>query len=356
MTLVWPKGRRSRLSSTGYRASIWSAHGYNTKRGPWHPPLEVCMGRNLRALDDRVVVSIEPDDRGFIGRECPNEDCLGYFKIAPGTGDPSVTTCTCPYCGTNGENDQFCTSAQIAYAKSVALNRITGAFLKDLKALERRPTRGAFLSLGIEVRGRAHPVAHYRELVLETEVVCETCAVRYAIYGVFGYCPDCRRHNSFQMLDASLSVVARMLDLAADAEPDLAEKLIENALEDCVSAFDGWGRATAAAFAQQATEPQKAVALSFQNFAGARDRVRALFAFNFATALAEDDLYKLHVVFQKRHLLAHKMGVIDEHYIAATGETGTAGRKVAIAPDEVRASAVMLRVLASHFLNHVQQS
>ncbi|MCA9647267.1 MAG: hypothetical protein KC492_41545 [Myxococcales bacterium] len=302
-----------------------------------------------------MVISIEPDDRGFVGRECPNESCLGYFKIAPGTGDPSVTRCTCPYCGTCDENDQFFTPAQIEYAKSVVLNRITGAFLKELKALERRPTRGAFLSIGIKVSGRAHPVAHYRELALETEVVCETCTVRYAIYGVFGYCPDCRRHNSFQMLDTSLSVVERMLDLAADAEPDLAEKLIENALEDCVSAFDGWGRATAAAFAQQATEPHQAQALSFQNFARVRDRVHALFGFDFATVLQEDELQELNVVFQKRHLLAHKMGVIDERYVAATGGSPAAiGRRVHNRPEDVRRTVARLRTLASELQAHFQ--
>jgi hypothetical protein len=50
--------------------------------------------------------------------------------------------------------------------------------------------------------------------------------------------------------------------------------------------------------------------------------------------------------FQKRHLLAHKMGVIDEDYAQATKDpTAVVGRKIQINPDEVKRLAVVVRQL-----------
>ena len=37
----------------------------------------------------------------------------------------------------------------------------------------------------VSVPARASSIHHYREKELETEVVCERCSLRYAIYGVF---------------------------------------------------------------------------------------------------------------------------------------------------------------------------
>ena len=89
--------------------------------------------------------------------------------------------------------------------------------------------------------GRQPPIHYYRERQLETEVVCTNCTLRYSVYGVFAYCPDCGQHNSVQILEKSLEVVGKMLEMATRAEKVLAERLIENALEDCVSTFDGLG-------------------------------------------------------------------------------------------------------------------
>ena len=40
----------------------------------------------------------------------------------------------------------------------------------------------------MKVTGQPTPIRYYHEEQLETEVVCEQCALRYMIYGVFGYC------------------------------------------------------------------------------------------------------------------------------------------------------------------------
>jgi hypothetical protein len=154
---------------------------------------------NLERLGNRIYVPLEPDEEGYLGRECPEKTCLGYFTIALGTGIKGPAPCHCPYCGHTGDQDTFLTEEQLEYAESVALHRVTEAVIKDLKALEynRKLSRGMFdIGISVKVDGRPHPIRYYREKQLETEVICDHCTLRYAIYGAFGFCPDCGVHNS----------------------------------------------------------------------------------------------------------------------------------------------------------------
>jgi hypothetical protein len=176
----------------------------------------------------------------------PVKQCLGYFKITPGTGIKGPAPCHCPYCGHSGGQNTFWTQEQLEYAKSVAFRQISDAMFKDLKALEfNQPApRGGFgIGLSLKVsRTSSHPIRYYREKQLETEVVCDGCTLRYAIYGVFGWCPDCGAHNSLQILGKNLELAGKELALAESVDKELADHLIGDALENVVSAFDGFRR------------------------------------------------------------------------------------------------------------------
>lgn len=315
---------------------------------------------HLRRLGNSISIPIPADAKGFTGRECPNPDCEGYFKIELGTGLKGVgLPCHCPYCGHTAGQDHFSTKEQIDYAKSVAMRRITDALHKDLKKLEfdHKP-KGAF-GIGISMNlkpGRPTPIHYYRERQLETEVVCATCTLRYSVYGVFAFCPDCGRHNSVQILDKNIEVVGKMLDLARDAETELAEKLVENALEDCVSAFDGFGRELCWVHANRARNPAKVQKLSFQNLEAAQVSVLDSFGVDLSAELEPDEWRAAIAGFQKRHLVAHKSGVIDQGYITKTGDTrAVVGRKIGIVAAEVRQLARIVSKLALRLSDALQR-
>lgn len=306
---------------------------------------------HLNQLRDQISVTMPRDVDGLLGRECPAPKCESYFKVQPGTGLTGKNLpCHCPYCGYTADPNQFFTRAQIEYAKSVALNQITGALLKDMKSLEfnHKPRGGFGIGISMTVTGRPTPIRHYRERKLETEVVCNQCTLRYMIYGVFGYCPDCRVHNSRQMLTKNLELVEKLLCLAEAQEAALSTALVENALEDCVSVFDGFGRETCRVFASKAVKPESAAEIRFQNIVAARDQVRTQFGIDLAAAV--DSAAWTHVLraFQMRHLLAHKMGVVDEDYLSATGDPpALLGRKISVGAPEVRGLLARLEVLGA---------
>ena len=306
--------------------------------------------RHLRQLGNQFSIPIPPDEKGYIGRECP--ECERYFKITLGTGlTGDDLPCHCPYCGHSAPQDQFFTQSQIEYAKSVVITKVTGAFIKDLKTLEfnHRP-RGAFgIGISMMVEGRPQPVRHYSELELEEEVVCDNCSLHYTVYGTFAFCPDCGRHNSLQILEKNLAVAQKQIDLAATVDGDLSAQLVADALENGVSAFDGFGREACRVHSSKASDPAKATGISFQNLSSAQKNVNNLFGVDPTAALGATDWTFACRCFQKRHLLAHKMGVVDDAYIKATSDGhATVGRKVSILPEEVVALLAAVRALGAY--------
>jgi hypothetical protein len=298
---------------------------------------------------ETVAVSIEKDEEGYMGRECPVETCLGYFKITPGTGLTGTgLPCHCPYCGHTQGHDHFHTREQIEYAKSVVFRNISDRLSSELKKLEfnHRP-RGAFgIGISLKVEPGQRPRIHsYRERQLETEIVCTGCTLRYAVYGVFGFCPDCQQHNSLQILETNLAIVGKMLDIAETAERDLATKLIENALEDCVSAFDGFGREVCRLHGLRKADP-RVDRWTFQNLETVRSNLRDHFNIDIATLVSECEWKEGVIGFQKRHLVSHRMGVVDQSYIEKAGDTRyPAGRKIEITASEVRTLSQTIKVL-----------
>jgi hypothetical protein len=154
---------------------------------------------------------------------------------------------------------------------------------------------------------------------------------------VLGWCPDCGVHNSLQILQKNLELAGKELALAETIEKDLADHLVGDALENLVSAFDGFGREVCL---------QKAAEIHFQNLAGARRRVHEAFRFDFADGLTPAEWQQALRTFQKRHLLSHKMGVIDEEYVQKASDPGAVvGRRIQVGREEMQASVAIVEKL-----------
>jgi hypothetical protein len=273
---------------------------------------------------------------------------LGYFKITLGTGIKEPAPCHCPYCGYSGAGSEFFTGDQIEYAQSVATRKLVDAVQEELKSLEFEHRPQGMFGLGFSVKFKGsppRPIGYYQEKRLETEVVCDRCTLRYAIYGVFGWCPDCGVHNSLQILTANLELAKKELALAQPADAELADYLIGDALENVVSAFDGFGREICL---------RKAPDIRFQSLRTARRKVQETFGFDFADVLGSGEWECACRVFQKRHLLAHRMGVIDEEYVQrANDPAAIAGRKIRVGPDEVTSAITVVEKLGRRLFSGI---
>lgn len=319
------------------------------------------MFSRLDGRENRISITLPEDENGLTSRKCPNQKCNGIFKVKFGTGlKGDDLPCHCPYCGFTGDMGDFNTPEQQKYIESVALRYVQGIIQEDLKRWGRKIERsmsGGFLSAKVKVSGQPIPLQIYQEKQIETHVTCEKCTLEYAIYGVFAFCPDCGSHNSLQILNKNLELVQKILTFAATLpDQEVGQRLIENALENTVSAFDGFGRATCAAFCGKATDPEKAKALSFQNILGAQTNVRTLFGLDIASAVEEGQWETVNRGFQKRHLIAHKMGVIDDDYVKKAKDPAVIiGRKVVVRPDEITEMTQLLATIGKQFYETVSK-
>ena len=306
-------------------------------------------------MSDTIKFSIpmKNDEEGFFGRECPNEECLGYFKIELGTGlQGEDLPCHCPYCGHVGPHDTFWTQDQLEYARSAAMREVqkyVGDMLKRTFPPS-RPRRGDFISITFQYKpGRPLPLYRYEEKQLETALVCYECGLRYAVYGVFAYCPDCGSHNSLQILEANLDLASKELELSITVEGSLADQLVADALENGVSAFDAFGRELFRVNSGLARVPDEVARITCQNLESLKSRVSRLFGIELTTPFTIEEWRLLVQGFQKRHLIAHRMGVVDQAYISNSGDLrAVVGRKVDLDSKEVSVILLLVRRLGQH--------
>lgn len=307
---------------------------------------------------DDITIRI-PFEDGYISLQCPNPDCNGYFKEQLGTGIEGNTECHCPYCGYVAASEEFIANDTQDYLQAIVGRHVHSMLLDEFKKSEFDiRSSGAFgISASLKVDGTLPPIPTFRARDLETDVVCENCTLQYAIYGVFAYCPDCGIHNSLQILNKNLELAQKEAALAQNVEPELSSKLIEDALENEVSAFDSFGRESCRVHSARATHPDRVQNISFQNLAGAQRNTHQNFGINIAEGLIAEEWDFACRCFQKRNLLAHKMGVIDDGYVKlANDPTAIVGRKVGITEDEIRHLATILRKLGQYLIDELTPS
>lgn len=96
--------------------------------------------------------------------------------------------------------------------------------------------------------------------------------------------------------------------------------------------------------------------LSFQNIYVAKQKLDES-GINIAENLDSSEWDFVVNQFQKRHLLAHKMGVVDEEYINKTGShPEQLGKKVSITESDVMPLIGHLKVIVSNLSKHIKRS
>jgi hypothetical protein len=298
-----------------------------------------------------IRVDIPRDENGMIGRECPNPDCLKYFKLKPGTGLP-ISETGCPYCGTRKDASHFFTPDQIEYGKSVAIKQVLEPPLRGLKQsvdrMNRRQPRSSLISFEFSVKLPTFRVHQYRESELETHVTCSNCALEFAVFGIFASCPDCGHLNAYDVFQACLEVCRRrlgLLDIPETAgDPDLVKAILTDALSNAVSAFDALGKTLRQA--HPTIFPQKPKNL-FQNLS-ALDQALLAAGSGLEARVGADGRGDLARLFQIRHVYEHNLGVVDDDMVAKVpGYAHLKGKICPISREDVERLIELLDKLAS---------
>lgn len=96
--------------------------------------------------------------------------------------------------------------------------------------------------------------------------------------------------------------------------------------------------------------------MSFQNLELVRTTFLDLLGIDLSAEVAPEEWDAAAIGFQKRHLVAHKLGVVDQEYITKTGDIrAVVGRKICIGADEVRGVARVISTLTPRLSDTLQK-
>lgn len=308
----------------------------------------------------KISVSVPADTDGYLDRECPSPECLCQFKVHEDDWRDKVRDAEvfCAFCGHAATADKWWTQEQIRHAEAAALaqfeGRIGAAMRRDAQRWNSRQSRNGLLRITMSVTNTPHqlmPAAAAEPMRLR--IACPQCACRYAVIGAAFFCPACGHNAADLMFQQSLAGIRGALDAlsgvrAAIPDRDTAETtarlVVENGLQNAVTAFQRYGEVLYAKFTAQAKPRRNA----FQNLAEGSSLWKTATGKGYDAYLSPAAIAELTRLFQQRHLLAHTQGVVDEDYLTRSGDTAyRVGQRIVIRESAVCTAIAHIEALAA---------
>lgn len=310
----------------------------------------------IKQVGDTVhmKVAIPSDEDGRVARKCPNPECSpGYFKVKPETGIAGQQDIIyCPYCHHEDAPNNFYSDEQARYATDLMLEEAkigVQKMLADALGLGysgRRTFGGGMISMELSLTSEpSAPVQAPCEEELWREVVCPNCGLDQAVFGLASWCSDCGRDIFLAGVAGELSTVRGMFGDVERRKQLLgrraAAKDFENCLEDAVSVFEASVRAIVGralrgrGLSREDVEKTfKKIGNAFQSVARTREQLDKLLG----VQLPDDPVWqRMGQLFEKRHPIAHSLGVVDATYRTRTAQAEIEGRELRITSADIEA-------------------
>lgn len=319
--------------------------------------------KTISSLDGskvEVPIAAEPDEHGYIDRECPAEECTFTFKVHGEDWRDVVRdeAVWCPFCGEERAADAWWTTEQIESGQQAALAKIgdllKGAMRRDAASFNRRQAKPSFLSMTMRVDARPQTITlpAAASAPMELKIACETCQCRFAVIGSAYFCPACGHNGADRVFQQSLRTIVATLDnldaiVAGLPDRDSAHNtrrlLMEDSLQRIVTAFQRYAEAL---FGRD-TSPPKARRNVFQNLTEGSALWQQAYGSAYSAHLDARGLDTLKRYFQQRHLLAHCDGIVDADYLAKTSDpVYRAGQRIVVREAAVRECLALVSDLA----------
>lgn len=297
-----------------------------------------------------VSVPIESDEKNYIDKQCPSEDCEFIFKVNSDDWsnifkDEAVW---CPLCKHEAPADQWFTKEQVEHAKAEALaivkGRINDALRSGADKFNRKQPKNSFISMSMKVSGgtrKTHTIPAKAAELMQLEIQCENCASRFAVIGSAYFCPACGHNSVTRTFSDSLrkikakkeSVEVVRKALTESTGKDEAELTCRSIVETCIS--DGvvaFQKYCEGMYESYGASPFNA----FQRLDQASELWKEAIGKGFDAWLSTDEISTLNTLYQKRHLLAHNEGIVDSKYIQKSGDaTYKEGQRIVVSGRDI---------------------
>lgn len=277
-----------------------------------------------------IPIKLLSDEKGYLDRECPNDNCLYTFKInmqdwSDKLSDKEVH---CPMCGHIDTPDKWWTQKQledmreiaINYAKDMIYDKLDDAFGSLAKSTKRNKYVKITYKPSKRIAFTNNPIGQSEEW--ETDILCEACGTRYSVIGSAYFCPYCGYNSAVSVFDDSLDSIEKMLssleemkDLLTksygrDKAETICRGLLESSLGDIVSAFQKFAECI---YKTKSSTPVRVN--DFQIVEKGSQLFNVAVGRGYDEWLNDNELKQMNLLFQRRHIIEHNGGLVDERYI-----------------------------------------
>lgn len=277
-----------------------------------------------------IPIQLVSDEKGYFDRECPNEECHYTFKILMADWKEKVSDeeVHCPMCGHVDTSDKWWTQDQLEKMQEIAaswfLSDLQKEMNKSFEKLERSTRHNKYARWkykpGKKITFINNPIGQSEEW--ETEICCEKCGTHYSVIGSAFFCPCCGYNSVTSAYKDSLDSIKRMLDTLPEMKELLIEKydedsavtmcrsLLESSIGNMVSAFQKF-----ACCRYEAVSGKSGRVNDFQMVEKGSQLFKDEIGESYSDWLENEELEHMKVMFQRRHILEHNNGLVDQKYL-----------------------------------------
>jgi hypothetical protein len=322
--------------------------------------------REVRRLEQTQTISVPlPEDKeGYIDRQCPSAKCKVEFKVFGKDWDSKVAKqrAYCPVCRNKAPSNDWATTAQVKYAKAVALahfkRQLHDALEVGARQFNQRQQQSGFITLSLSVTPDTTPVSLPRAVgdVMRQRFVCEHCQCGYSSIGAAFFCPACGHNSVLTTFLQTLEIVRNTVSAipiirqAMQGNPDWAHNssrlILEQSLVRLFGAFELYSGELFATLPKAATAKVKRGC--FQRLDEASSLWQEALGKGYHDLLSANEMSLLARYVQQRHLLTHTNGIVDADYLAKSADkTYAIGQRVIIRESDVLTLAELVSKLAA---------
>ncbi len=304
-----------------------------------------------------VLTFIQSDEQGMWGRNCPR--CQKYFRTNHVNGVNDITYC--PYCSQAATSLAFVSKEQRIY--------VTAFY----DALMRAVIGKTNTELNIAEITDETPAWHYSEEKQQVHFVCDTehCQNETDILGDgYGYCPRCGRTNGRKIFLERMNEMSLRWEHTRMAISGEAERgaVWEDMTEKCVKQFEAFAkhlRAKLLHFPMTSNRRRELEGVNFQRpFQADESLTRwfdiGLFEWHGNPTIPKRSVPKSALPFirrmlQKRHILMHNLGVVDQDYLDKSGDTDVRlNERIRVSTEEIRRFIESIQAMGAILLDNVE--
>jgi DNA-directed RNA polymerase subunit RPC12/RpoP len=312
------------VSLDASRLEFWPVHGVNMNPAPEAP---------------MVPVFLISDKERFFGRSCPK--CGGYFRTAH-----IANVMHCPYCSIRANLVQFTTKNQLQFIDEVRKKFLAGFSGDEVEEID--------LEAIARILPNNRPTWAYSEQRRQNSFTCEKCENRYDILGEYGCCPKCGARNSLQVVTKHLDRLLAQFESADANITDRSDRQIEweKMTTRSISDFEAMARDIQKELIEVPMTPTRrneVQQISFQQILKARESLRGFFAIDLFESITEGDQAFLNKMFNRRHVLTHNAGRVDQEYLDQAGDSSVElHEKIVVRSREISRLISLLKTIATN--------